>query len=87
MIKQSINIIPTMQNKLQELTDKIYNEGVLKAREEADGLLANARKEAALIVANAQKEADSILTSAQKKAEEVKRNLDGELKMSEPSRW
>ena len=39
-----------MQNKLQELTDRLYNEGLSKGKQEADQLLANAREEARQIV-------------------------------------
>ena len=47
-----------MENKLQELTDKLYNEGLSKGKKEGEEILANARKEAADIIAAAQKEAD-----------------------------
>ena len=40
-----------MENKLQELTDKLYNEGLSKGKKEGEEILANARKEAADIVA------------------------------------
>ena len=36
-----------MQNKLQELTDKLYNEGLQKGKQEAEQLKANAKNEAA----------------------------------------
>lgn len=45
-----------MQNKLQELTDKLYNEGLSKGREEGEALLAKAKSQAADIVAEARKE-------------------------------
>ena len=35
-----------MENKIQELTDKIYREGVEKGNEEAQRLIANAQDEA-----------------------------------------
>lgn len=35
-----------MENKIQELTDKIYREGVEKGNEEAQRLIANAQEEA-----------------------------------------
>lgn len=35
-----------MENKIQELTDKIYREGVEKGNEEARRLIANAQEEA-----------------------------------------
>lgn len=71
-----------MQTKLQELTEKIYQEGVTKARDEADNLLTNARKEAEDILANARKEAEGIVKSAEKEAIELKKNSMSELQLS-----
>ena len=42
-----------MENKIQELTDKIYREGVEKGNEEARRLIANAQEEAKKIVEDA----------------------------------
>ena len=53
-----------MENKIQELTDKIYREGVEKGNEEAQRLISSARDEAAKIVEDARKEAESILAVA-----------------------
>ena len=44
-----------MENKIQELTDKIYREGVEKGNEEAQKLILKAQEEAKKIVENAQK--------------------------------
>ena len=60
-----------MENKIQELTDKIYSEGVEKGNEEAQRLISSARKEAAKIVEDARKEAESILAVARKSAKEL----------------
>ena len=49
-----------MQNKLQELTEKLYQEGLVKGKEEGEALLAQARKEAADIVAEAEKKAQCL---------------------------
>ena len=40
-----------MENKLQELTKKLYDEGLEKGRAEADRLVGEAKNEAAKIVA------------------------------------
>ena len=40
-------------NKLQELTQKLYNEGLEKGRSEAERLIAEAKAEAAKILAEA----------------------------------
>ena len=47
-------------NKLQELTDKLYNDGLSKGREEGERLLEEARSQAGEIIAKARKEAEDI---------------------------
>ena len=69
-----------MQNKLQELTDKLYREGFSKGQLEAEQLLAKAKEEAAQIVASAKEEAGAIITHARKSAEEASKNIEGEVK-------
>lgn len=71
-----------MQNKLQELTDKLYNEGLSKGREEGEALLAKAKSQAADIVAEAEKKAAEIMTKAEKEAESYKVKVAGDLKMA-----
>ncbi|MDX9929442.1 MAG: hypothetical protein RBS37_06285 [Bacteroidales bacterium] len=71
-----------MQNKLQELTDKIYREGVSKANDEAEKILADSRNESARILAEAEKKAASIIEEAEKKAAEIVKNGNSELKIS-----
>ena len=53
-----------MQNKLQELTEKLYQEGLVKGKAEGEEILAGARKEAAAIIEKAQAEAASIIAKA-----------------------
>ena len=50
-----------MQDKLQELTDRLYNEGLSKGRQEADALIAKAKAEAREIVDKANAEAKAIV--------------------------
>ena len=71
-----------MQNKLQELTDKLYNEGLAKGKQDADNLLAKAREEAAKIVADAKEQAEKIIADAGKQAEDLKTRTEGDLKMA-----
>ena len=71
-----------MQNKLQELTDKLYNEGLSEGREEGVALLAKAKSQAADIVAEAEKKAAEIMTKAEKEAEAYKVKVAGDLKMA-----
>lgn len=70
-----------MENKIQELTDKIYREGVEKGNEEARKLIAKAQEEARKIVEDARKEADSIVAAANKSAGELAENTRSELKL------
>ena len=53
-----------MENKIQELTDKIYREGVEKGNTEAQKLIANAQDEAKKIVEDARKEAEAIVAAS-----------------------
>lgn len=71
-----------MQDKLKEITDKIYREGVSRGNEEAEKIISNARDEAGKIIANAEKEAKKIISEAQKKADEMLKNANSELKLS-----
>ena len=70
-----------MENKIQELTDKIYREGVEKGNEEAQRLVSNAREEAAKILEEARKEAEAIVAAARKSATETAENTQSEIKL------
>ncbi|MBQ8674594.1 MAG: hypothetical protein IJ511_11255 [Bacteroides sp.] len=70
-----------MENKIQELTDKLYREGVEKGNAEAQKLIAKAQEEAQKIVDDARKEAESIVGSARKSASELAENTKSELKL------
>ena len=71
-----------MQNKLQELTDKLYKEGLSKGKQEGEEILAKAKVQADEIVAKAQAEAAAILAAANKEAEDLKTKVQGDLKMA-----
>ena len=71
-----------MQNKIQEITEKIYQEGISKGNAEAEIILSDARKEADNIISEAKKEADSLLKEARKKSEEIISKGKSELKLS-----
>ena len=70
-----------MENKNQELTDKIYREGVEKGNEEAQRLVSNAREEAAKILEEARKQAEAIVAAARKSAAETAENTQSEIKL------
>ena len=71
-----------MNNRLQELTDKIYQEGISKGQEEADLIKTRANTEAAKILADAKLKADQILDMANKKAADIKDNTNSEIKLA-----
>lgn len=67
--------------KIQELTDKIYREGVEKGQQEGARLVEEAKAEAAKIVAEAKEQAAAIEAGAKKKATELEANTKSELKL------
>lgn len=71
-----------MNAKLQELTDKLYQEGVQKGQSEAEKIITEAKSQAAKIIAEAKTEANARLTEAQKKSEELRNNVQAELQMA-----
>lgn len=71
-----------MSNKLQELTDKLYNDGLSKGKREAESLLETAKAEAANILAEARRKAGDIEASAKKQADEIKSNAEAEIKLA-----
>ncbi len=71
-----------MQNKLQELTDKLYNEGLSKGKQEGEELLAKAKVQADEMIAKAQAEAAQIVAAAQKQADEIKTKTASDLQMA-----
>ena len=71
-----------MENKLQELTSRIYNEGIEKANKEAAEILENAQKEADKILENARKEAEKLMDQTRHETNELRKNVDNEVKMS-----
>ena len=71
-----------MQNKLQELTDKLYNEGLSKGKQEGEELLAKAKVQAEEIIAKAQAEAAQIVAAAQKQADEIKTKTASDIRMA-----
>lgn len=71
-----------MSNKLQELTDKLYNEGLSKGKEEGERILSQAKAEAEAIVAKAREEAEAIVAGAEKKAADLKSKSESDVKMA-----
>ena len=71
-----------MQNKLQELTDKLYNEGLSKGKQEAEQLVSDAKNQASEIIAKANQEAQAIIEKAKADALELKVKTENDVKMA-----
>ena len=71
-----------MQNKLQELTDRLYNEGLSKGKQEGEELLAKAKVQAEEMVAKAEAEAARIVAAAQKQADEIRSKVASDIRMA-----
>lgn len=71
-----------MQTKVQELTDKLYSEGVEKAQKEADAIIKEAKEKASKIEKEAQKKAEKIEQDANADAEKLRQHVESELKMT-----
>jgi len=71
-----------MTNKILELTEKIYNEGVVKAKVEADQIIADAKREANEILKSAKNQELEILEQAKIQATEIKKNTDSEIQLA-----
>jgi len=69
-------------SKIQELTDKIYSEGVDKARLDAEAIINSAQEKAAAIEKAAIDNADTILRDARKQAAEINSHVVSELRMA-----
>ena len=69
-------------DKLQELTQKLYNEGLSKGKEEGEAILAKATAQAEEIVSKARQEAAAIVEKAQKEAQDYKVKMEGDVKMA-----
>ncbi|OUO55747.1 hypothetical protein B5F77_00625 [Parabacteroides sp. An277] len=70
-----------MDTKIQELTDKIYKEGVEKGNEEAARIIADAESRQKALLAEAEAKAQEIVAAAEKKAAELKKNTEAELRL------
>lgn len=70
-----------MNTKLQELTDKIYLEGVEKGNAEAKAIVEKAENEATEIISKAKSEAAAIIKDAEAKSSELAKNTQSELKL------
>ena len=67
---------------MQELTDKLYNEGLSKGKQEGEERLAKAKAQVDDMLAKAQAEAAQIIAAAQKQAEEIRTKTASDIKMA-----
>ena len=68
-------------DKIQELTSKLYEEGVKKGNAEADKIVADAQIKEKQILDDANSKAQDIIDAAKKKSTEVNNNAESELKL------
>ncbi len=71
-----------MENKLEQLTQKLRSEGLEKGRAEAETLVEEANAKATKIVNDAKLEAEKIIASAKSAAEDLTRNTANDVRMA-----
>ena len=71
-----------MDSQIQALTEKVYQEGVLKGEQEAVKILADANAQAEQVERDARARAEQIIAEAQRSASELKSNTERELKLN-----
>lgn len=71
-----------MDSQIQALTEKVYQEGVLKGEQEAAKILADANAQAEQVERDARARAEQIIADAQRSASELKSNTGRELKLN-----
>lgn len=71
-----------MQDKLQELMDKLYNEGLTRGKKDADELVAKAARDAEEIISKANEKAAKIVAKAEAEAADIKSRIAGDIKMA-----
>ena len=70
-----------MENKIQELTEKLLKDGVERGNAEAEKIIAAANEKAAQIVADAKAQAEEIEAAAKKNTQGMEENMKSEVKM------
>lgn len=68
-------------DKIQELTSKLYSEGVEKGKEEANKIISEAKAQKKKILDDAQEQSQQLLEAARKEVAELKSNTESELKL------
>lgn len=68
-------------DKIQELTSKLYSEGVEKGKEEASKIIAEAKAQKKQILEEAEAQSRQILNAARKEVAELRSHIEAELKL------
>lgn len=71
-----------MENKLDVLTKKLYDEGVDKARRESEKIISDAKAEAARLLAEAEARVQERLAQAGEEADHLKKKAESEMALS-----
>ena len=71
-----------MENKLDVLTKKLYEEGVGKANAEAEKILGEAKEQAARLLAEVEERARGVREAAAAEADGLKRKAESEMALS-----
>jgi|YNPNPStandDraft_1061719.scaffolds.fasta_scaffold04149_7 V/A-type H+-transporting ATPase subunit E len=71
-----------MDDKIKELTEKLYHDGVARGEARAQEIITEAQEKADALLRAAQEEAARIVNDARRQAEEIKRATAAEIKMS-----
>ena len=69
-------------DKLQELTQKLYEEGLSKGKAEGEQVLEKARAQAEEIIKEAREKAEEIVARAHKEADDYRTKVEGDVKMA-----
>lgn len=69
-------------DKLKELTDRLFNEGLSKGREEGEAILSKAKTDAEAIIAEATKKAEEIIAQAKSEATSYREKVESDVKMA-----
>lgn len=71
-----------MENKLKELTEKLYNEGIEKGKQQANEIIEEAKAEAERILTSAKETAEKLVKDAETEAQGKKQKIESELTLS-----
>lgn len=71
-----------MENKLDILTKKLYEEGVDKAKHEADEIISKAKQEAAQLIADAETKIAQVQAAESKEIEDLRKKAESEMALS-----